>query len=281
LYPFGPIVRGFDYSVDITGTDQFGNRYAATSETRDIIVFVENTKSIEEGLAFAAQIAAILLAVIGLYYPPVLVAAAGLEAVAQAAVLGALDPPEPDPDYLVLVPRQLTKGTSSSPSALLAALVLQIAETPQTLSAIEAKIMGANANNSAEGLALQQQSYIDAIRKMNTAAHQLAKALPAALEELHARPEVNDKNMQSARKIFDKGIPDDVLNAMRSAKLSKEAEIMFVKAVRNPEVMKQLPDLDKALTNVATQAASLALTIQNETPNVVLAKPKRALKDRK
>jgi len=281
LFPFGPYSRGFGYSVDVTGTDQFGNRYSATSETRRVFVAVEDVKTVEEGLALTAQLAAILFGLIGLYYPLALIAAAGLETAAQLAVTAALDPPEPDPDYLTRVPGQSTKAANSSPSALLADLILQIAQTPQTLSAIEAKIMGAKENNSAEGLALQQKSYIDAIRKMNDAAQQLGKALPAALEELHARPEVNDKNMQRARETFAKGVPDDILNAMRSAKLSKEAEIMFVKAVNNPEVMKQLPDLDKALTNAATRAAYLALTLQNETPHVVLAKPKRVLKDRK
>jgi len=282
LYPFGPYTRGFDYSVDITGTDYpFGNRYSAASETRYVNVFVELMKTNEEGLALSLQILAILYGLVGLYYEPLLAVAAGCEAAAMAATNGALDPPEPDPDYLTLVPFQLTKATGPSPSALLASLFLQIAETPQTLSAIESKIMGANADNSAEGLALQHRSYVDAIRKMNAAAQQLEKALPASLQEIHARPEVNEKNMQIAREIFAKGVPDSVLNAMRSAKLSKEAEIMFVKAVGSPKVMKQLPGLDKALTDAATRAATLALALQNETPSVLLAKPKRALKDSK
>jgi hypothetical protein len=49
---------------------------------------------------------------------------------------------------------------------------------------------------------------------------------------------------------------------------------MFVNAVRNPEAMKQLPDIDTALTDVVKQAILLTLTLQNEMPKV-LARPKR------
>lgn len=113
---------------------------------------------------------------------------------------------------------------------------------------------------------------------MNDAAQRLGKVLPAAIEELHSRPEVNDKNIQIGRETFAKGIPDDILKRMRSAGLSKDAEVMLAKAVRNPEVMKQLPDISTALTNVVKQAALLTLTLQNDMPKVLSAKPKPALK---
>jgi hypothetical protein len=94
-----------------------------------------------------------------------------------------------------------------------------------------------------------------------------------ALHELHAR-EV-DKSRQSAREVFANGVPDDLLQTLRPAGLSKKAEIMFVKAARNPEVMKQLPDIDTALTNMVKQAILLTLTLQNEMPKVLRARPKR------
>jgi hypothetical protein len=297
LVQFQPFSRLFNYSVNIMATDDYDNQYVGTPDTRQVLVEVEQQKLNEEALALAALINALISTIIAAIYQW----AAGLATTWWLAVdrltAAALDPPEPDFDYLTLVQQENLKPSDPSAAMRLVTLILQIANTPQTLGAIESKLMGANLNisptgvaalrnaiagvardNAAKGLALQQRSYIDTIRNINGAAQQLGKLLPAVLQELHSRADLDDKRIQIARETFANGIPSDLMQTMRAAGLSKNAEIMLVNAVRNPELMKQLPDVDMALTNAVKQAVLLTLTLQNETPKVLQGKLKRVLK---
>ena len=280
LIQYEPFSRVFNYSVDITARDQYGNTYAGTSVPRQVTVDIEQSKLNEQAFALAAEICGAISAVIGFFYPWAATVATAWFATEQAAIIAALDPPEPDFDCFTLVAQEVAKEDSSKVVRLVS-LILQIAKTPQTLSAIESKMMGASEKNSAQGLVLQQRSYVDTIRAMNNAAQQLEKLLPEAIGEFHSRIKINNADFQKAHLAFAKGVPDDVLTNMRAAGLSKEAEILLDNAVRNRDLMNQLPNLDKAIINVAMQAVLLTLTLQKEMPKALIRKANRFLKNAK
>jgi hypothetical protein len=161
----------FDYRVEFTVTDFYGNVYPSESVYLAYTVSVPSAKISWQVAAAASRASALVLYGLALacWYVPPAAAALGAEATLVMAAATesherAMDPPEPDPRYLEVVVRRPSRianvPSEGSRMGSLAKIIDRILANAEAISQIHGRLIGARLARDNNGMRIQKNSYI-------------------------------------------------------------------------------------------------------------------------
>jgi hypothetical protein len=283
-----PHFKYFNYTAYVRMVDVFGNSYKEIpSPGVEIEVKVDSKKeryasaAAASALAAASLAASALVATASIFGIP---AAAGLAAAATlawgaaaSAAKNAHDPPAPDPAFLdrvdVVVPRTDTiAGVDPSlPSERLWREVLHVMAADEALTFVHGKLLGASQADSAEGRQMQTLRYLEIINEMKQS---LAAAQGAAdeTEAAYAKSGLfTAERVQQALEATRSGVPEAMLESLRSVGLSDNDIGRFGECLRDEELRRRLMETD---ASAATRAMLLQLEgvvreVENESIEIL------------
>ncbi len=197
--------KEFFYTAKLTLQDSYGNLYPpVNSSTFEVVVNVSDTKLAEAQAAFASNASAIALGIASaiLWW----LAPAAAAATVAATVLGeeALDPPEPSPHYLEQVepvpltwPEELYKNDKLVEFRAYFELLGELLGDLIALGEIEARLLGAQARGSKQGLELQAVSYRQIVQQMEGKARRLAELAKVAMQSTAIQQEFSSQEIRA------------------------------------------------------------------------------------
>jgi hypothetical protein len=197
--------KEFFYTANITLQDSYGNQYPpVNSSTLEVVVNVSDTKLGEAQAAFSSNASAIALGIASAFFWWLAPAAAA--ATIAAAVLGeeALDPPEPSPYYLEQVEpvpfvwsEELSKSDKLIEFRAYFDVLGELLGDLIALGEIEARLLGAQASRSKQGIELQVVSYRQIVQQMEGKARTLAELAESAMQSTELRQEFSSQEIKA------------------------------------------------------------------------------------
>ena len=285
--------RLFQFTVNLTATDDYENSYELTSAPLDVITFVPLVNraallgAFTARLVVAAAVAAGLACLLTIYTAPAAPwwfgVAATAESIAEALIAEALDPPEADPRYLERISfaqdKTVKQTTNTQVNSLMDLLDLarRLINIPPGLSLIEGKLIGARQANDPKGIELQSTDYVTALQSMITDAEKMMNLLPVVKKELSANP-IDMQKIQEAAQTLQRGFSAEVTEGLSNAKMPEEGQRELEKAMQNADVAKQATDMSAVVEKMAIALGQLTILVRDGTAPVLQRSSKSTLK---
>jgi hypothetical protein len=197
--------KEFFYTAQLTLQDSYGNQYSpVNSSTLEVVVNVSDTKLAEAQAAFSSNASAIALGIASAIFWWLTPAAAA--ATVAAAVLGeeALDPPEPSPYYLEHVepvplawPEEFYKNDKLVEFRSYFEVLGELLGDLIALGEIEARLLGAQASGSKQGIELQAGSYRQIVQQMVWKARTLAELAKVTMQSTEIQQDFSSQEMKA------------------------------------------------------------------------------------
>jgi len=205
--PEDQVGKEFFYTAQLTLQDSYGNQYSpVNSSTLEVVVNVSDTKLAEAQAAFSSAVSAAALAAAADIPFLGWLAVLALAATVAAAVLGeeALDPPEPSPYYLEHVepvplawPKEFYKNDKLVEFRSYFEVLGELLGDLIALGEIEARLLGAQASGSKQGIELQAGSYRQIVQQMVWKARTLAELAKVTMQSTEIQQGFSSQEMKA------------------------------------------------------------------------------------
>ena len=133
-------------------------------------------------------------------------------------------------------------------------------------------MMGARQAQDANGIKMQNGSYMKGLQAMISDTHSLLELLPVVQKELEILP-FDSQKIQAASQTVSKGFPQDVVTLLDKAEMPKEHRLLLEEAMMNADIMKQSQEIRSATEKLATAISEL--TIETRDISTKVFAPKR------
>lgn len=278
----GPTEKTFDYTVEMTLADSYGNTYQkAVSSRYRVHVKVSDEKVVLAGGALLNMVAAADLAIAALAaipWWPVVAVLTGLASlalsIAQGLGLGAQDPPVPDSRFRepvqVIYPEIPPALAADSRGAALGSVLIlmgRIAAADAALSQIEGRLLGARLARDPQGAQMQRASYQQVVNQMATDSDSLLGVIGAIPVDNVISPPALANTVTTWQQ---QGVPSDAHQQLSQAGMSEGAIAQIDQAIRNPTVARQAATgLIPTLGLAAVALGGYVRGVQRRTPAVL------------
>jgi hypothetical protein len=238
--------------LQATVQDNWGNNYTwPPPSPLDVLVEVSKTK---QNLALGSVAAASAGLSSTIFTFGIGAAVGGI--IAQVLCGKAQDPPVPDPDYMtaaeIMAPPlpDVRGGEIELPkTAIFLELALRYTAIGGAISRTEAKLLGAQGDENADGTRLQISSYKRLHKELMSVAEQLPEALTGAVNEVTAKSSLSRERMNAKLYMWQAyGIPADVEKTWADEGLSSTTIATLHDRVTSGET---LPPLSNSLLGLA------------------------------
>lgn len=260
-----PHLKYYRYHVQTTMTDIYGNRYGdVADEGPTVEVKVSQVKENWQSAAVSAAISAVYwsgiaaAATVGSIFTFGISAAAAAAAAlaasasyvaAEVAGKKALDPPEPDDDFMA--PVEIEVRELAHPNDGFEAIgeflsqIVNIICADNALTAIEGKLLGAQVAQSEEGIRLQAHRY-DEVRGWIVERYRALEHWYApALRELSQPEELwSSETLATALEVAANGLPDETVRQLEENRVPMED----IEGLQEVMISPELRDVARALT---------------------------------
>ena len=255
----------YRYRAHVTLSDIYGNTYEDLwAQGPTVEVKVSAAKEAYSVTASASAIAAAALAVAAAFLQPWLaVAASAAYVAAEYAGRKALDPPEPDDDFLARVEIEIPQLPPAVPDFEVVGdffrEIVHIIAADNALTAIEGKLLGAQRAQSDEGIEVQSQRY-EEVRGWIVERYQVLEQLLAPSIEVVRRSELAPDRLEEGLEASANGLTEEARQALVEVQVPTEVIDGLHETVTHPELRDDVQDLGLAeLLGIQMQAMTFVV----------------------